>query len=84
MQSDQVAHRELTVPRRIDDILDARGFNEQVVPVRKHLVMNKGMGAPEMLAEVVDRSANLRQLDLVLSPQRVQNMRFGEVAERQP
>jgi hypothetical protein len=42
------------------------------------------MGSPEMLAEVVDRSTNLWQLDLVLSPKRVQDMRFGEIAERQP
>jgi hypothetical protein len=42
------------------------------------------MGIPEMLAEGVDRSTNLRQLDLVLAPERVQDVRFGEVAERQP
>jgi hypothetical protein len=44
--------------------------------------MNQGMRTPEVLAEVVDGATNLRQLDLVLAPQRIQDMRFGEVAER--
>ena len=84
VQSDQVAHRELAVSGCVDYILEARGFNEQVLAVREHLVMNQRMRTPEVLAEVIDGSTNLRQLDLVLTPQRVQDMRFGEVAERQP
>jgi len=37
-----------------------------------------------VLAEITDGSTNLRQFDLVLPSQCVQNMRFGQVAERQP
>src|SRR5436190_6819211 len=83
MQSDQIAHRELAVSGCIDDILEARSFHEQVLAVREHLVMNHGMRTPEALAEVIDGTTNLRQLNLVLASQRVQDMRFGEVAERQ-
>jgi hypothetical protein len=36
-----------------------------------------------MLAQIIHCSTNLRQLDLVLAPERVQNVRFGEIAERQ-
>ena len=34
MQSDQVTHRKLTVPRRIDEILDAGSFDEKVLAVQ--------------------------------------------------
>jgi len=64
VQPDQIAHRELAVSGCIDHILDARGFNEQVLAVREHLVMNQRMRTPEALAEVIDGSTNLRQLDL--------------------
>jgi hypothetical protein len=84
VQPDQIAHCELAVSGCIDHILEARGFNEQVLAVREHLVMNQRMRTPEVLAEVIDGSTNLRQLDLVLAPQRVQDMRFREVAKRQP
>jgi hypothetical protein len=84
VQSDQIAHRELAVSRCIDHLLEARGFNEQVLAVGEHLVRNQGMWTLEVLAEVIDGSTNLRQLDLVLASKRVQDMRFGEVAERQP
>jgi hypothetical protein len=44
-------------------------------------MMNQGVWTPEVLAEVIDGATNLRQLDLVLASQRVQDVRFGEVAE---
>src|SRR5262245_13318732 len=83
MKSNQVAHRKLTVPRRIDDIFEAGSFDEKVLAVREHLVMNQRMSTAEMLAQIIHCSTNLRQLDLVLAPERVQNVRFGEIAERQ-
>ena len=83
MQSDQIAHRELAVAGCIDHILEARGFNEEVLAVREHLVMNERMLSPEVFAKVIEGTTNLRQLDLVLTAQRVQDMRFREIAERQ-
>jgi hypothetical protein len=83
VQSDQVAHRELAMSGCIH-VLDARGFNEQELAVRERLVMDHGVLSPEMFAEIIDGSTNLRQLNFVLASQRVQDMRFGEVAERQP
>ena len=64
VQSDQIAHRELAVSGCIDHIPEACGFNEQVLAVREHLVMNQGVRTPEVLTEVVDGATNLRQLDL--------------------
>src|SRR5919198_3028317 len=49
VQPDQIAHRELAVSGCIDHILDARGFNEQMLAVREHLVVNQGMLSPEVL-----------------------------------
>jgi hypothetical protein len=72
-----------TFLRPSDHILEASGFNEQVLAVPEHLVMNQRMRTPETLAEVIDRSTNLRQLDLALAPERIQDVGFGEVAERQ-
>ena len=71
------------MPGCIDDIFKAGGFDEQVLAAGKHLVMNQRMRTPEVLAEVIDGSTNLRQFDLILASQRIQDMRFGEVAERQ-
>jgi hypothetical protein len=51
---------ELAVPRCIDHILEARGVNEQVLPVREHLVMDQGMRIPEVLSQVTNGSTNLR------------------------
>jgi hypothetical protein len=59
VQPRQVTHLELAVSGCIDH-LEAGGFNEQVLAVRQHLVMNKGMPAPEMLTQVIDGSTNLR------------------------
>jgi hypothetical protein len=84
MQPDEIAHRELAVSGCIDHVLEARGFNEQVLAVREHLVMDQGMRIPEVLTQVTDGSTNLRQLNLILATQRVQDMGFGEVVERQP
>jgi hypothetical protein len=46
--------------------------------------MNQGMRTPEVLAEIAHGSTNLRQFDLVLASQCIQDMGFSEVAERQP
>jgi hypothetical protein len=46
--------------------------------------MNQGVRTPEVLAEIADGATNLRQLDLVLASQRVEDVRFGKVAEREP
>jgi len=46
--------------------------------------MNQWVGTAEVLAEVIDGATNLRQLDLVLASQRVEDVRFGKVAEREP
>jgi hypothetical protein len=45
--------------------------------------MNQRMRIPEVLTQVIDRSTNLRQLHLVLTAQRVEDVRFGEVVKRQ-
>jgi hypothetical protein len=71
----------LAVPGCIDHILEARGFNEKVFAVREHLMVNQRMLSPEVLAQVIDGTPDLRQFDLILAPQGVQDMRFGEVAE---
>jgi hypothetical protein len=47
-------------------------------------MVDQGMRTPEVLAEVIDGATNLRQLDLILTSQRIEDMRFREVAERQP
>jgi hypothetical protein len=84
VQANQIAHRKLAVPGCIDHILEAGRFNEQVFAIGEHLVVHQRMLGPKVLAQVVDGAPNLRQLDLILSPQGVENMRFGEVVERQP
>src|ERR1700754_226613 len=70
--------------RCIDHIIEARGFDEQVLAIREHLVMDQGMRTLEALAQITDGSTNLRQFDLILTSQRIQDMRFSKVAERQP
>jgi hypothetical protein len=42
------------------------------------------MRFPDVLTQVTNGSTNLRQLNLVLAAQRVQDMGFGKVVERQP
>ena len=83
VKPEQISHRQLAVFGCIDHVLEAGGFDEQVPAIREHLVMNQGMLRPELPAKVFDGITNLLQLDLILASQRVQDMGFGEVAERQ-
>jgi hypothetical protein len=46
--------------------------------------MDQGMRIPEVLTQVTNGSTNLRQLNLILAAQRVEDVRFGEIVERQP
>jgi hypothetical protein len=84
MQTNKIAHRKLTVTRCVNHILQTRCLDEQMPPVGEQLMIDQGMPSLELLTKVGHGSSNLLQLDLVLAAQRVQDMRFGEVAERQP
>jgi hypothetical protein len=64
-QADQVAHRELSVPGRVNHILETRRFNEEMLAIREHLVMHKGVASLKLLTEIVDGAPNLRQFDVI-------------------
>jgi hypothetical protein len=61
--------------------LRPRRFNEQVLAVREHLVMDQRMRTPKVLAEIPHSSTNLWQFHLELASQRMQDVRFGQIAE---
>lgn len=84
MQPDQVPHGELPVPGGVDHVLEARSFDEEVRAIGQHLVMHQRMLGPKLLTEVAHGPPNLRQFHPVLSPQRIEDVRFGQVVERQP
>jgi hypothetical protein len=83
MQANQIAHRKLPVAGRIDHILQSGRFNEEILPIREHLVMHEWMLRSKLLTKVVHSPPNLRQLDLVLSSQRIQDVRLGQIVEGQ-
>jgi len=84
MQTNQIAHRELSVPRRIDHILQTYRFNEQMLAVGEHLVVHERVLRPKLFTKISNSAANLWQLQAVLPPQGVENVRLRQVVEGQP
>src|SRR5262249_8401425 len=83
VEPNQVAYRKLPMSRRIDHVLQARRFDEQMLAIRQHLVMHQWMLSPKLFAKVVHGTPNLRQLDVILPPKRIEDMRLRQIGERQ-